>query len=595
MAGIEDTIANAVLDKLKNDGTLQKVIADAVAGAVATQTQTLGDLIKGIGGGNSGNTGGNTNPGTGNSGNSGNTGGGTTTPTPGTGTTTPTPGNDGIADSGPLVSLNDFTNEDWDRGILNHTYKAFTVKMDDVVKYGIGKGGVVRWTGNKQSVNVLSIEGSGQYATVRTDTVVDPAVVGYPGQIEVLRKGLSVAESPYDGSDPKKPTGSDSNTGGSTAPSTGTPSTGTNPTGPIPTSPVADGDFVAKQGSGLMCLNMGMGAGGDTILPGSHGTNYGFPLESEIKRAVEKYNVRKFRIGFLWERIVKPGGRSELYMGKDAGGNYYTPEQLIIVLKLCKKYGATAMLDMHNYGGYSSTGSSANRKKIGNGVSAQQWANDWCALIRFLATDADAWSAIYGFDTMNEWESMTYATVKAACQTWLDVCAPYTGDKMCVFEGINFSSTRDWVKNNPDFYTLKHPRGKKYLEFSGHLYLDQDASGYYTNKGDTINSGEVSSLQSLASQKVTFETVGTARIAGFADWCKKNGVKGNIGENIVTGNLPNLLKGEAKLLDFCIDAGIDVYVFGMSDRFGDNHHNIELPVNAPMLKLFTDRTAKQYK
>jgi hypothetical protein len=160
----------------------------------------------------------------------------------------------------------------------------------------------------------------------------------------------------------------------------------------------------------------------------------------------------------------------------------------------------------------------------------------------------------------------------------LDLAGREAEDKIFVFEGINFSNTPNWVTNNPGYQNLKHPVSNQYIEFSAHLYLDPGQDGYYT-EGDVVS-------ESDRKAGITTATVGVARIRAFAKWLKDNNCRGNIGENIVTGNLKGLMQGEKALLEFCVANGINVYIFGMGDAFGSgNAHNIELGYNKPMLAL----------
>lgn len=523
------------------------------------------------GSGNSGGSQGNAGSGNNNSGSSGNTGTGTTTPS--TGTTTPSTGSGSTGSSAAVLeaSVNSYNEGDWGngtwQGAANKQGISLVSTPDAIASFTEGKE-VTFVDGSKAKITYAQDLGDGKNLNIwfADGSKLDPKV-GYPNKVKVAK--VAGSTSPSSGSTG----GSNANTG------TATPVINVADTAKLLAS-IPKYDIISFNNAykGQLFINLGMGAGGDSVLPGIHGRNYALPSEAEIKRAVS-YGFKRFRVGFLWERAIKPGGRSELYRGKDSSGNNYTIEEMIRVGQTCKKYGATVKWDMHNYGGYSTTGSSANRKKVGSsgGPSIDVYANDWLAIINALKSDKDCWDATYGFDTMNEWESMTYAVVKAAGQKVLDVCAKTAEKKIFIFEGINYSSTTNWVQNNPDYYMLNHPLGKQYIEFSGHLYLDAGADGYYT-EGDVLSSQD-------AARGWTHATVGLERIKGFANWCKANGVKGNIGENIVTGSMSKLMVGEAALLKFCYDSGIDVYIFGMGDWFGNNAHNIELEVNKPMLAL----------
>ncbi|TWI52967.1 hypothetical protein IQ22_02802 [Pseudomonas duriflava] len=350
------------------------------------------------------------------------------------------------------------------------------------------------------------------------------------------------------------------------------------------TAPAAN-DSSVKNTVGKIYINLGMGAGADQVIPGTSGTNYELPSEAEIKRAKE-HGFDEFRIGFIMGRVFKSANSTEMYKGNDTKGRPYTSDRMLQVGKLCKKYGATIMWDNHVYAYFPSNGASGKSKFGSSGYTAEMYANHWYALIQHLKSDPDTWAATTRFDLCNEPYDCDEATMIKMYQAVINRCAEISEDKIFVLNGTKYSSTRNWVANNPNFHTITHPRGKQYIEFSGHLYLDAGADGYY--EGDVIS----------ASEGVTFETVGTKRIEGFANWLKTHGFNGNIGENLVTGSLTNLMKGERQLLKYCVENGINVYLFGMGDWFGKgNAHNIELNAsnssidNSAMLALAKEMTA----
>lgn len=340
---------------------------------------------------------------------------------------------------------------------------------------------------------------------------------------------------------------------------------------------------------GRIFVNLGMGAGADHVIPGKEGTNYSFLTDPEIKRAVG-YGFKQFRVGFIMGRVYKQANSLEMYRGIDPNDTTrkYTLDTIIDRLKVCKTYGAKVLLDNHVYAFWPSNGA-PNKVELGSaGYTAEMLANHWYGIIQELKKDSDAWSAVYGFDIVNEPYTISDAVWSKCVQAVIDKCAPISEDKIFVIEGINYSSTRNWVANNPSLNKITHPRGKAYLEFSGHLYLDAGASGYYN--GDTLSSTDI-------ANGITFETVGTSRLAGFKKWKNDNKVNASIGENLVTGTLTNLMKGERALLEDCIANGIDVYLFGMGDGFGSgNAHNIELKTssidNTNMLNLAIEMAKK---
>ena len=349
------------------------------------------------------------------------------------------------------------------------------------------------------------------------------------------------------------------------------------------------GDVSYMRKKGRIFVNLGMGAGADHVLPGKEGTNYTFLTEPEIKRAVG-YGFKQFRVGFIMGRVYKQANSLEMYRGIDANDTTrkYTLDTIIERLKICNKYNTKVLLDNHVYAFWPSNGA-PNKVELGTaGYTAEMLANHWYGIIQELKKDPEAWNAVYGFDIVNEPYTLSDSTWSKCVQAVIDKCAPISEDKIFVIEGISYSSTRNWVANNPSLSKITHPRGKAFLEFSGHLYLDPAASGYYS--GDTLSATDI-------RNGITFETIGTARLAGFKKWKDDNKVNASIGENLVTGTYPNLMIGERNLLEDCINSGIDVYLFGMGDGFGSgNAHNIELKTssidNTNMLNLAIEMAKK---
>ena len=329
---------------------------------------------------------------------------------------------------------------------------------------------------------------------------------------------------------------------------------------------------------GKIYTNAGMGSGadGDAYIPGIYDTNYSFFTEAEARR-IKSYGFDEVRVGFLMGRIIVSAGSGKMYLGKDPNGKNYAATQMYEVGKICKKVGLTIMWDNHVYGTFPCNGSQ-KKQQLGVGYSYEQFANDWYTLISHLKADPDTWSVTTRFDLCNEPILQADAVLVKSYQTVIDKCAPITEDKIFVLEGRVYASARNWVQLNPTLHTVTHPRGRQYIEFSAHLYLDPGADGYYDENGNQIIDALDDKLSDTDIKNgVTFETIGTSRIQGFADWLKKYDFNGNIGENLVVGSLTNLMKGERKLLEFCIENGINVYLFGVSDWFGNaNPHNIEV-------------------
>jgi hypothetical protein len=356
---------------------------------------------------------------------------------------------------------------------------------------------------------------------------------------------------------------------------------------PTVTLPINTQPIVTAPGRkrGRLCLNLGAGAGGDIILPGMQGRNRGYASEAEIVHAVYVLKCRHFRIGGLWETFIQPGGKSQLYTGTVNGGPSAIDELIRVLASLADK-GCTAMPDpFHNYGGYSSTNTSLDRIKMGEpgGPSVKRAVLDHKAVLLAVKANAKAWSAMTEWDTMNEWVGVSAANIKAFNQEFLNVCGPIMDGKVTVIEGDLWSSTVNWVTLNSGYADLTYPAGVSKVKCSGHLYLDQASSGFY-------NGDKVSDLDAAAG--ITTDNIGIMRLAAMEADVKANGLEMNIGEHMVPGNLPKLIRGSVNMIRHCIGNGHDVHIFANSTWL-DETHNILMPKNKPYLDMLMSIWAQE--
>ena len=391
---------------------------------------------------------------------------------------------------------------------------------------------------------------------------IDPLLVGAPNSIVVTDKEIVNTEIVV------------------TPPVVETPTEPAEPT-PTPTTPAT--------GFGQMGTALGMGMGYPQLVPGEIGSHFQLPTEDDVQRAMS-YGMKLFRLGSLRERLIKPGLQSELYLDTDAKGKSYSLPKIRDFLRYCNSVGCKVMLDLfHNYGGFSEgdnaiKSNNPQHKKIGTegGPSYDVFANDWKAIILYLKQDPEAWSAVYGIDNCNEWISLPSDNIFYAHQKFLDVCGPILDDKLAVIEGNAYSNTPNFWDHNPRFKDLVDPRGPGFIEMSGHLYADANYSGMYET-GDTVRAGE------------NFDTFYINRVKPFLDGCEQYGFKANIGEWICPGNLPKLLEGSRKGIEYALDRGCNFFVFGMGRGYSaaeSNHWNLEIARNVPTLEVVKGLAAR---
>jgi hypothetical protein len=348
------------------------------------------------------------------------------------------------------------------------------------------------------------------------------------------------------------------------APVTSTPA----PTVPVVTDPVVNPPVSGKAYAPL-CCNVGMGAGGTSVLPGVNGTHYRVASNQDIDTATG-VGFKILRIGCVSERLFKTGLKAELYTNTGCA-----MDALLAAGAYTGTKGAKVMWDLfHNYGGQTETGNYDGSKKWGTAtLPVSLFVKQWAAAARKIMADPKACAATYAFDLMNEWVDVPDQVIFDCYQgvmTEIGAECASKGIKLSL-NGRNYSSTSDFP-NNTLFANLKHPSGNQWIEFSPHLYLDSGSDGYYNDADKAIDAAAAA-------------VVGVNRLKGAFEFAKKLGVSMNIGENIVTGDQDRLLVGEEALLRFCIENSIPVFIFGISQDFGDNHHNLMLDINKPMLAL----------
>lgn len=426
----------------------------------------------------------------------------------------------------PVLSLN---GGEWVGGVSNRVRRFVVKDTADNRKAFIEGATVTLADGSKQRITKRTVDHGNIYTHIDGDGLLNAAAVGHPNTVTATADA-EPAEEPEPGTKTR----------------------------------------------GALGTNIGMGQGASGKIPGVQDTDFKVAVASELRRGMA-IGFTHYRVGSLYERLLKSAGGNELYRGKDAKGKPYSAESLLQFGRDADDAGARVLWNpFHNYGG-------VYGKKVGaaGGLTPRQFAEGMRSVILLIKSDPKAWAATHGFDIMNEWSGMSFEAVFAATQEVLNVCAEALGDKRLIVEGIHYSSTANWVKNNDGFKHLKDPRGPGFIEMSGHLYLDDDASGYYKN-GEKIHPEE-------AKLGVTPETVGTHRLKGFADWCEQYGFHASIGETIVPGDLPRLLKGLENMIVEARRRGIDVYNFGLADWFTDTpstHHNIEIARNKPTLEMY---------
>jgi endoglucanase len=311
---------------------------------------------------------------------------------------------------------------------------------------------------------------------------------------------------------------------------------------------------------GLFCVNIGQAGGGDTVLPGTPGRNYFWASAAQITRWAG-YGAKKSRVGIAWERIQR-----KLFGPLDPG---YSKE-LLDNIKLHGKVGLKVLVDVHNYVGYSTTNTSANRQKIGTAAVPHGALADVDAkIVALIKSDPEAYAAFYGIDLCNEPVDIPSVDVWVK-EAQLCIDAIRKIDMQCAIavESFDWATTASFkAKGNQKLFTLKDPANR--IEIHTHLYMDENAGGSYTH--DNID-----------------PQVGVNRMKECIALCKAAGFKHCLGEVGAPGYMPKALAALKNALIYARDNGSDCYAWWATENAKENIMSLEADRNKPALDAFRE-------
>lgn len=196
----------------------------------------------------------------------------------------------------------------------------------------------------------------------------------------------------------------------------------------------------------------------------------GFPNATEMGYWVSK-GVTSFRIPIKWE-FMQP-----TLFGALASG-YST--SISGVLAAAASVGAKLLIDVHNFGFYSGS-------RVGSvAVPITAFVDLWTRLSAFLRADPN-YSAVYGYDFMNEWQNMDPNNPNLSTPFSQNLILQCNHDAMAAIRGAgdntrlylewdHFSGAWDSVANNiAMLMDLALADGNS--KVSVHCYFDRDSSG----------------------------------------------------------------------------------------------------------------------
>jgi len=228
---------------------------------------------------------------------------------------------------------------------------------------------------------------------------------------------------------------------------------------------------------------------GNTVIPGTLGTDYTWPAPSSINYFVgQGFNF--FRLPFLLERLCPPATGITGPFDAHYFGNLSATVTEITSL------GAYVAIEPHNfliYNGQTLTSTSAFQTF---------WTN--------LASEFKTNNHVI-FDLMNEPYQPTAQVVYEMMQAGVNgVRAAGATSQLILVEGTSYTGAWTWVSsgNAAAFAALTDPNNNVAIEM--HQYLDSDGSG--------------------TSATCVSNTIGASRLADATAWLKQTGIRGFLGE-----------------------------------------------------------------
>ena len=244
--------------------------------------------------------------------------------------------------------------------------------------------------------------------------------------------------------------------------------------------------------------------------PGVIGQDYTYNPEKTFAYFADR-EFRVQRLPFRWERLQpRPGGS-------------LAPKELAAIRRCAdwaKRHGARLILDCHNYARYVMSIDGVPRacalgQRVGDGVPVkpEHLVDLWVRISNALGDHI----GIDGWGIMNEphslgrvpWSTVSQDVVKALRAA---------GDKKRVFVGGDeWSNAQRWTEINGTHPWINDPLGRTVYE--AHCYFDSTGTGKYTR-----------SFAEEYEDDPRLMNRGVERVMPFIDWCRRNRVKGMIGE-----------------------------------------------------------------
>jgi endoglucanase len=248
---------------------------------------------------------------------------------------------------------------------------------------------------------------------------------------------------------------------------------------------------------------------GANVLPGTYGTQYTYPNQSEVDYFRSR-GMNIIRLPFRWERLQRTNNATldATELGRLNG-----------FVSAATAKGVFVILDPHNFARYypdPNNGESSTNGEVGAAMPNTDFANFWSQIGTIYKTNNHV---IFGL--MNEPNTMPTEQWLAAANAAIAAIRTAGATNLVLVPGNAWTGAWTWSANwygtpNAQVMTgVVDPAGN--YAFEAHQYLDSDGSGSTTN--------------------IVSPTVGLERLTNFTGWLKTNHYKGFLGEFAVANSM----------------------------------------------------------
>jgi hypothetical protein len=311
---------------------------------------------------------------------------------------------------------------------------------------------------------------------------------------------------------------------------------------------------------------------GDSVIPGTAGTNYSVPAESDLLYFSGK-GIKKVRLPFLWGRLQTTlnGALNTTYLG------YITS-----TIAAGHALGMTFILDCHNYATYNNGGASLTLGGPAVNGQGPLVASHFVSLWTQIATALKGTPGLAGYDIQNEPHDLQNASGavmsiadqdllwSATVQTIINAIGLIDSKTPIYVEGLDYSDAFNFWNNNPSLAKIKGTGGNP-IVLEAHTYLDRDSSGTHFYWEQEVAAGD----QLTSPPSVLDVNIGVKRTAPFLAGCDANGFAACIGETGVGNDNPQWNVALANMFEACQQSSTPCFYWCGGQGYSDYPLGIE--------------------